>query len=267
MRAAIALQRALGDRHRRHPRRRREALLGAGVGAVDAPAVELERDAAERGHAVGHQQRAAAGSAAASSAIGCSTPVEVSAWTTATSRASGGARAPRAGVVRDHLAPVGLDLTTPAPSAPRISAMRRAEEAEMPTMTVSPGSTRLTMPASMPEVPVPGAAAPARRARGRPRAAGRRRRGGSRAGSGRGARASALHRREHRGGTLVGPGPPSSRSGGSNRSRSASSSIDSPPPGRGRAPQSRLEFKLRFRLVCGISNREIPSIRTNSLAT
>ena len=48
------------DRHRRHPRRRREALLRAAVGVVDPPRAHVERDPAERRHAVGEQQRVGA---------------------------------------------------------------------------------------------------------------------------------------------------------------------------------------------------------------
>ena len=42
--------------HERQPRRRHQALLRSGHGDVDAPAVHVEGHAAERGHAVHHQQ-------------------------------------------------------------------------------------------------------------------------------------------------------------------------------------------------------------------
>src|SRR6478736_1295459 len=55
-----ALERAVGDRDRRHAGRRGERLLGARVGVVEAPLVELDRVCAEGGDAVDEEQRVAA---------------------------------------------------------------------------------------------------------------------------------------------------------------------------------------------------------------
>src|SRR5437870_12964540 len=49
---------ARAERQRREARRARQALLRAAVGRVDAPAADLHRHAAERGHAVGEEERA-----------------------------------------------------------------------------------------------------------------------------------------------------------------------------------------------------------------
>ena len=53
------LHRPRRERDRRDAGRRAQALLAARVAVVDAPALGLELDAAERGDAVGHQQRVA----------------------------------------------------------------------------------------------------------------------------------------------------------------------------------------------------------------
>lgn len=62
---ANALERALGEPNRRHPRRGAEALLGARVAVVDPPALRLELDPAQRGDAVGDEQRLARAQAGA----------------------------------------------------------------------------------------------------------------------------------------------------------------------------------------------------------
>src|SRR5439155_778770 len=49
---------ARAERERREAGRARQALLRTAVGRVDAPAVDLHRHAAERGHAVGEEERA-----------------------------------------------------------------------------------------------------------------------------------------------------------------------------------------------------------------
>ena len=89
------------------------------------------------------------------SAIGWHTPVEVSAWTTA--RILGSlpfkASATASGVTaRPHSASMGM---TSAPNRPAQSTMRVPNTPLTTIATWSPGSTRLTKQASMPELPVP----------------------------------------------------------------------------------------------------------------
>ena len=133
-----------------------EALLGARVRVVDPPAVEVELDAAQRGHAVDHQQRVAAahrraqlgervlgcrwtsrrGRRRAARASGC--------WSSASSRRSFGTCSPQSAETswtRGAAAP--SDLGDPARRSTRC----------WPTITVSPGSTRFARPASIPDVP------------------------------------------------------------------------------------------------------------------
>ena len=83
------LDRAVGERDRRETGRHAEALLRARVDGVDPPAVDLDGDAAERRDRVDEQQRVGVAAARASGATSFSTPVDVSACTTATSRAPG----------------------------------------------------------------------------------------------------------------------------------------------------------------------------------
>ena len=93
------------ERQRREPRRRAEPFLRAAVADVDAPPAGLERHRAERRHRVDDGQRARA--AAASCAISCtglSTPVDVSAWTTATMSA-GAAASARSTAAGSHARP------------------------------------------------------------------------------------------------------------------------------------------------------------------
>ena len=116
------------------------------------------------------------------------------------------------------LAPVGLDLDHLGAGSARVlgdPARRRSRRRRR--STVSPGSTRLRIPASIPDEPVAcsGSTSPLRRPVDLAQHP-RRPRAGSRAGRGRDDRASASASLPARAGsTLVGPGPQSRRCGGS----------------------------------------------------
>ena len=140
------------DRERGQPGRDAEALLGAGVGDVDAPAVDVDRDAAERGDAVDEQQGVALRSP--SGAMSLRTPVDVSACTTAITLGDGWAASEALGV--DRLAPRRLDASRRRRrTGAATSHMRSPNTPLTPTTTASPGPTRFTKAASMPAEPVP----------------------------------------------------------------------------------------------------------------
>ena len=154
--SAQPLHRPLRHRDRRHPGRRRQALLRARVGEVHAPGAHLERHAGHRGHAVGHQQGVAVPQAARR-ARPAGAPRR---WTSrhAPRRPSGpGARGrepPSSASFETHSPQSAVTVTTRAPCRRAISEIRRPKKPHWATITVSPGSSRLAIPASMPAVPV-----------------------------------------------------------------------------------------------------------------
>ena len=86
---------------------------------------------------------------------GSERPVEVSAWTTPTSFVSGCFASASATCSSGTIWPSGaVSSTRSAPARRAISAMRAPKNPAWSTSTVSPGSTRFAIPASMPEVPL-----------------------------------------------------------------------------------------------------------------
>ena len=198
---AQPLHRPLGHRHRRHPGRRRQALLGARVGEVHAPVAHLERHAGERGDAVGHQQRVAVAQQGA----------ELGQRVLDPGRGLGMHHGdhPRPGFV-DRAPPSVRRSKRTHPSRPSTchharrhgaersqrSAGRRSRTGRRSPCRPAPRGSRSRPPCR--PCPCSGAAAPGRPASGTRAAAGRRRRAGSRASSGRGGRASAASSRRAR---------------------------------------------------------------------
>ena len=182
---------ALGQRQRGHAGRRGQALLGARVGVVHAPVADLERHAAERGHAVGHQQhrRRDAARRPARPADAPRRSRSRRAPPPSGARADG-RRASRAGARSAPPRPSRLPPARPARPAARRS--RRCAPRRSPSGPRSPcRRARAGSPGRPPSPPCrwTAAAARGRRARGRRAAASPARRAGCRAARGPGGRA------------------------------------------------------------------------------
>ena len=145
------------ERDRREPRRHAEALLRARVAGVDAPAVDLDGDAAERRDGVDERAACRCPAARRSGAIvvldagrrlGVHDGDEARVRVLRVARR--GAAADRAGVPTRS-----STRTTSAPQRRATSHMRSPNTPLAPTIAVSPGSSRLTKHASMPAEPVP----------------------------------------------------------------------------------------------------------------
>ena len=128
-----------------------QAFLGSAVGDVDPPLVDGDLDPAERGHGIDQEQ--------------CVTLLPTDGLDVV---AHAGGRLGvdqcddgRRGVCRheepriERLAPLGLHLTTSAPSRSATSHIRSPKTPLTPTTTTSPGRTTFTKEASMPAEPVP----------------------------------------------------------------------------------------------------------------
>ena len=129
-----------------------EALLRAAVGEVHAPAVDVDRDPAERRDAVGQQQSVAfagrhGGHVVANPGAGLGVHERRSLWGAgwASSRAPGSSGRPHGASTR----------TTSAPQRRATSHIRSPKRPLTPITTMSPGPTVLTNAASMPADPVP----------------------------------------------------------------------------------------------------------------
>ena len=153
--AADPLDRARREAHRREPGRHTEALLRARVHRVDPPAVDVDRDPAERRDGVDQQQRVGLlqrGERRDRRSRHRSTSPRARPRARARRDAARARRATAAGRSRG---PRLVDPHDLAPQRRATSHMRSPNTPLTPMMTVSPGSSRLTKHASMPADPVP----------------------------------------------------------------------------------------------------------------
>ena len=153
-RAARAAARSAPGRHRqrRQARRHPEALLRPAVGDVDAPVVDVDLDATERGDHVDEEQGVALVPARAARRR-CA---HRSRSRRGRGRSWPATGAPRGSGPGSRGSPHGASTrTTSAPRRPATSHMRSPNRPFTPTTTTSPGRTKLTNAASMPADPVP----------------------------------------------------------------------------------------------------------------
>ena len=149
-----ALPRPLADGERRQAGRDAEALLRAGVGDVDAPGVDLDRDAADAGDAV-HQQQRVALAGAEGGDVGARAGRRLGVHGGDDLRAVAPGRLEHRRRI-DWRRPTGLSTrTTSAPHRAATSHIRSPNSPLTPTTTTSPSATVLTKAASIPADPVP----------------------------------------------------------------------------------------------------------------